>query len=128
MDLIKEVRAKMNTNNEINLTVIDREGVRHDLIAPIDMNLNLMEFCKASEFPVAGTCGGMALCASCQVYIESDHVLADRNEAEEAMLSEAFHVKENSRLACQLYLSDKLEGLVVSLAPAEDEDEEGEAW
>jgi 2Fe-2S ferredoxin len=83
------------------------------------MQLNLMEVCKSYEFPVEGTCGGMALCASCQVYMESDHQLQERSEAEEAMLSEAFHVKENSRLGCQIYLTPELDGLQITLAPEE---------
>jgi ferredoxin len=52
----------------ITITVIDREGVAHKLEAPTDMNLNVMEICKANELPVERTCGGMALCASCQCY------------------------------------------------------------
>ena len=54
---------------DIQISVIDREGVTHELMAPTDMNMNLMEVCKAHELPVEGTCGGMALCASCQCYV-----------------------------------------------------------
>jgi 2Fe-2S ferredoxin len=104
---------------DITLYVTDREGNSHELLAPTDMQLNLMEVCKSYEFPVKGTCGGMALCASCQVYTESDHQLPERSEAEEAMLSEAFHVKENSRLGCQIYLTPELDGLQITLAPEE---------
>ena len=46
---------------DIQISVIDREGVTHELMAPTDMNMNLMEVCKAHELPVEGTCGGMAL-------------------------------------------------------------------
>ena len=45
----------------INITVIDREDVKHELEAPTDMAMNVMEACKAYELPVQGTCGGMAL-------------------------------------------------------------------
>ena len=82
---------------DIKITVIDREGITHQLDAPTDMAMNLMEVCKAYELPVEGTCGGMAMCASCQCYVLSDHPLEEKSEDEEAMLSEAFHVKENSR-------------------------------
>ncbi len=47
----------------ITLTVVDREGAEHVIEAPTDMNFNLMEICRASDLPVEGTCGGMALCA-----------------------------------------------------------------
>ena len=60
--------------SDIKLTVIDREDKSHELDAPTDMNKNLMEICKAYELPVEGTCGGMALCASCHVYVESESI------------------------------------------------------
>jgi 2Fe-2S ferredoxin len=104
-------------NQDVTITVIDREGKSHELIAPTDMAMNLMEVCKAYELPVEGTCGGMAMCASCQCYLESEHDLPEKSDDEEAMLSEAFHVKENSRLGCQIHMSKALEGLTVELAP-----------
>ena len=60
---------------DIKITVIDREGITHQLDAPTDMAMNLMEVCKAYELPVEGTCGGTAMCASCQCYVLSDHPL-----------------------------------------------------
>ena len=81
--------------------------------------MNLMEVCKSYELPVEGTCGGMALCASCQCYIQSAHALEEKSEDEEAMLAEAFHVQDNSRLACQIPITPDLDGLQVVLAPEE---------
>jgi len=101
----------------ITITVIDREGESHNLTAPTDMSLNLMELCKASELPVQGTCGGMALCSTCHCYIESEHVLREASADEEDMLDQAFFVEDNSRLGCQIKLEDKIDGLVVRLAP-----------
>lgn len=40
----------------ITITIIDREGVAHELEAPTDMNMNIMEVCKSYELPVEGTC------------------------------------------------------------------------
>lgn len=101
----------------IKITVIDRTGEEHILDAPTDMNMNMMELCKSYELPVEGTCGGMAMCASCQVYVLSDHALPEMSHDEQAMLDEAFHVKPNSRLGCQLHLRDDMDGLRVELAP-----------
>ncbi|MFI5202864.1 MAG: 2Fe-2S iron-sulfur cluster-binding protein [Flavobacteriales bacterium] len=101
----------------IKITVIDREGREHELDGPTDMGMNLMELCKANELPVEGTCGGMALCASCQVYVWSDHILAKQSDDELAMLDQAFNVKPNSRLSCQIKLSDAVDRLKVELAP-----------
>lgn len=103
--------------SDINIKIKDREGVIHDVLAPTDMAMNLMEVCKAYELPVEGTCGGMAMCASCQCYILSDSQLPIKGDEEEAMLSEAFYVKENSRLGCQINITEELEGLMVELAP-----------
>jgi 2Fe-2S ferredoxin len=102
--------------NIINVTVVDREGKEHQLEAPTDMNMNMMELCKSYELPVEGTCGGMAMCATCHMYILSDHPLADRSDDEEAMLDQAFFVRGNSRLGCQIHLSNELDGLKVQLA------------
>jgi len=101
----------------VKITVIDREEKYHELDAPTDMNMNLMELCKAYELPVEGTCGGMALCSTCHCYVESDTELPEAKEAEEDMLDQAFFVEDNSRLGCQLKLTDDLDGLVVKLAP-----------
>ena len=104
---------------DIRIYVTDREGKRHELIAPTDMQMNLMEVCKAYELPVEGTCGGMALCASCQCYVESSHPLPERSDDEKAMLAEAFHVKDKSRLGCQILMTTELDGLEIVLAPEE---------
>jgi 2Fe-2S ferredoxin len=101
----------------IKITVIDREGASHELDAPTDMGMNMMELCKSAELPVEGTCGGMAMCASCHMYVESDHALPEKSEDEEDMLDEAFFVEDNSRLGCQIHLAADLNGLKVRLAP-----------
>jgi ferredoxin len=102
---------------DIKITVIDRDGESHVLDLPTDMGLNLMESCKSYDLPVDGTCGGMAMCASCQCYVKSDHISLDRSDAEQAMLDEAQNVKENSRLGCQIPVTEALDGLVIELAP-----------
>lgn len=102
---------------DITLTVIDRDGVAHPIEAPTDMALNVMEVSRASGLPVEGTCGGMALCASCHVYVETAHALPEPSGDEEDMLDQAFYVEDNSRLGCQLALTEELQGLVVRLAP-----------
>lgn len=105
---------------DVHLTIIDREGKSHDIDAPTDMAMNLMEVVRAYELAPEGTigvCGGMAMCASCQCYILSETELPDMQDDEEAMLAEAFYVKENSRLGCQIPITPEIEGLKVELAP-----------
>lgn len=108
--------------SDIKLKITDREGIVHELDAPTDMNMNLMEVVRSYELAPEGTigiCGGMAMCASCQCYVLSDHDLPEKSDDEEAMLSEAFNVKDNSRLGCQLHISEAMDGLEVELAPEE---------
>lgn len=109
---------------DIKVTIIDREGVKHVVDAPTDMNMNVMELVRAYELAPEGTigiCGGMAMCASCQCYVLNEGAVAlpEMNPDEEAMLWEALNVKENSRLGCQLHITESLDGLEVELAPAE---------
>ena len=103
----------------IKITVIDREDISHELEAPTDMAMNLMEVCRSYELPVEGICGGMALCASCHCYVLSDHELNEPSDDEEDMLDQAFFVEDNSRLGCQIQMKNDLEGLVVKLAPVD---------
>lgn len=103
----------------ITVYIIDREGIKHELEAPTDMNLNVMELCKSYDLPVEGRCGGMAMCASCQVYLESDHELDEQSDAELDMLDQAFFVEDNSRLGCQIHITEEIDKIVLKLAPEE---------
>ena len=107
-------------DNQIKILVKDRDGKSHDLITPTDMSLNLMEVLKINEFDIVGTCGGIAMCASCQCYIRSNHKLDKKSFDEEAMLSEAFYVKKESRLGCQIKITKDLNDLKVEIAPKEN--------
>jgi ferredoxin len=105
---------------DINIKITDRKGVMHAIVAPTDMAMNLMEVVRSYELAEEGTigiCGGMAMCASCQCYVTSDHELPEISEDEDAMLAEAFHVEENSRLGCQIQMTAAANGLEVTLAP-----------
>jgi 2Fe-2S ferredoxin len=104
-------------SNIIDIIIVDRNGQEQTYQAPTDMGLNLMDFCRAVELPVKGECGGMALCATCQVYVLSEHTLSEASDDELAMLDQAFFVKSNSRLGCQIHLNPDLQGLKVALAP-----------
>ena len=107
-------------NLDIKLKITDREGVLHEIEAPTDMAMNLMEVVRSYELAPEGTigiCGGMAMCASCQCYVNSDHELPEMGVDEDMMLAEAFHVEDNSRLGCQIQITPEMDGLEVELAP-----------
>ena len=103
--------------SDIKIHIIDRDQKKHSIIVPTDMNMNLMEACKSYEFPVEGICGGMAMCASCHVYVKSENLLENISDNEQAMLSEAFHIKSSSRLGCQIQITEDLNGLEFEIAP-----------
>lgn len=107
-------------NSDIRLKITDREGLLHEIQAPTDMAMNLMEVVRSYELAEEGTigiCGGMAMCASCQCYINSNHPLPEMSIDEDMMLAEAFHVEDNSRLGCQIQMTPAMDGLEVVLAP-----------
>lgn len=106
--------------SDIKLKITDRDGVLHEIEAPTDMAMNLMEVVRAFELAPEGTigvCGGMAMCASCQCYVNSSHQLPEMSTDEDLMLAEAFYVEDNSRLGCQIPITPELDGLEVELAP-----------
>jgi ferredoxin len=106
-------------SKEVRIQITDRNGTSHEVMAPTDLNMNLMEVIRSFELAEEGTigiCGGMAMCASCQCYVLSDHDLLHRGDEEEAMLSEVFNVRENSRLSCQIPISEALENLHIEIA------------
>ena len=109
--------------SDIAIRVTDRNGDQHEIHAPTDMAMNLMEVIRSYELAEEGTlgvCGGMAMCASCQVYvIEGSENLPQMQDEEDAMLSETFTRQDNSRLSCQLNIVPEMEGLEVVIAPAE---------
>lgn len=105
---------------DITIKITDRNGEQHEVQAPTDMSMNIMELIRAYELAEEGTigvCGGMAMCASCQCYILNDVVLPEMGPDEDAMLAEAFNVKPNSRLGCQINITPEIDGLELELAP-----------
>ena len=101
----------------MKIAVKDREGNKHILEG--DSNSTLMEIIRDEGFDIEAACGGCCACATCHVYIDIKWLnkLNPKDDDEESMLDQAFDVKVNSRLSCQINLSDELEGLELELAP-----------
>ena len=102
--------------DEITITVLEPSGEKTELIGPTDMGLNLMELLKANEYPVQGTCGGMALCGTCHVEVMGGPELNEPSDDEAYMLETLPVVHANSRLSCQIRLKDEVDGLVIRIA------------
>ena len=80
--------------------------------------LSVMEGAVENNIPgIDADCGGSMACATCHVYVKEEwfNKLPQKEEGEEDMLDMAFEPKKNSRLSCQLIVTDQLEGLVVNL-------------
>ena len=101
----------------IKVIVKDREGKIKELSG--DDNLTLMEVIRDSGMDIEAACGGCCACATCHLYINNDWLpnLPKIEDDEESMLDQAFNVKKNSRLGCQIDLNENLDGIEVELAP-----------
>lgn len=105
-----------NMDNIISINVEDRDGITQEVMVPTDVNLSLMEILKASDYEILATCGGMALCATCHVEVLSGaENLAEPQDQELDMLDTLPDSDSNSRLACQLRLSEVNNGLTIKI-------------
>lgn len=104
----------------MKIFVTDLEGNEHALDAV--EGWRVMEIIREHGLKIKAECGGACACATCHVYVDPAWIpkLADKREEEEEMLDEAFHLKDNSRLSCQIIMSEELDGLKVTLAENPD--------
>lgn len=100
----------------VRFQVKQLDGALREIEVPTDMNLNLMEVLKASEYEIEAACGGMALCATCHIEVlEGIEKLNPRTDAELDMLDTLPVVSDNSRLACQIKVTGDLKDVVLRL-------------
>ena len=101
----------------MKIRVIDLDGNKHELEG--DPNSTLMEILRDADLDIEAACGGCCACATCHVYINDQWLekISPKDDDEESMLDQAFDVKKNSRLSCQINLNDDLDGLELELAP-----------
>ena len=95
---------------------IEFNGEEH--LVDVQNGLTVMEGAIKNKIPgIDADCGGACACATCHVYVQKKWLskLPSKEDTEEDMLDFAFEVKENSRLSCQLTVTDELDGLVVDL-------------
>lgn len=82
----------------------------------------LMDILRDNDFNVLGTCGGMASCGTCHIYVDSAWMdkLGEQPEDEQYMLealAEVVEVRDCSRLSCQITVTDAMDGLTIEVAP-----------
>ena len=106
----------------MHIFVTDFDGTEHKLEA-IE-GWRVMEIIRDWQLPIKAECGGCCSCATCHVYVDEAWMpMLSEPEAEEwDRLDEAFEVTENSRLSCQIILSEQMNGLKVTMAPGSGKD------
>ena len=98
------------------VTFIAFDGTPHAVEAPTGLSL-MRAALDNNVRGIDGDCGGNCACATCHVFIAPEWAdkLGPRTQAEDEMLNFAAELRDSSRLACQITLSDELDGLVVSM-------------
>ena len=97
------------------ITYIDNQGTSKTI--DVENGLTVMEGAIQNDIPgIDADCGGSMACATCHVYVEEKWLdkIPKAEEAEVDMIDMAFEPKKNSRLSCQLIISDELDGLKVT--------------
>jgi ferredoxin, 2Fe-2S len=97
------------------LTFIDTAGGRHEIEA--ENGLSVMQVARTHDLGIEGTCDGSLACATCHVILEPEDALrlGVASPEEEDMLDLAVGVQPTSRLACQIRVTDELDGLILHL-------------
>lgn len=100
------------------LIVVTREG--EEKTVDVESGYNAMEAIRdAGIDELLALCGGCCSCATCHVYVDPAFAesLPAMSEDENDLLDSSDHRQENSRLSCQIIISDELQGLRVTIAP-----------
>ena len=98
------------------ITYIEFDGTEHAV--EVRNGLTVMEGAIKNNVPgIDADCGGACACATCHVYVDPTWAgkTGERNAMEESMLDFADNVEPNSRLSCQIKVTDEMDGLVVRM-------------
>ncbi len=100
------------------MRVTNRAGAEQDMA--IDLGSTVMEVLRDSG-EVEAICGGQAVCATCHVHIEPAWMdrVGKATEVEADLLESSLERQPNSRLSCQIVMTPELDGLRLTVAPAE---------
>lgn len=98
----------------VKITFVQPDGSQQ--VVDATPGMTVMEAAKLNLVPgIEAECGGACACATCHVYVEEGwrDKTGEASEMEEDMLDFAFDVREESRLSCQIKVTEELDGLVV---------------
>ena len=97
------------------ITYKDTQGISKTI--EVENGLSVMEGAIQNDIPgIDADCGGSMACATCHVYVDNKWFdkIPKLEDAEADMIDMAFEPKKNSRLSCQIIVTDELDGLVVT--------------
>jgi 2Fe-2S ferredoxin len=100
----------------VTITYIESNGEKH--VLNVETGLSVMQGAVNNNVPgIDADCGGACACATCHVYVDPDWKVrtGEQNELEESMLEFAENVRPNSRLSCQIKVTEELDGLIVHM-------------
>lgn len=97
---------------------VDRDGTEKVIEGEAGMSL-MLNLRNVGGLDIAAICGGMCSCATCHVYVDAAWAekLEEQSPDEFELVEFSEHYKENSRLSCQIEMTDDLDGIRVTLAP-----------
>ena len=98
--------------------IIFKDSQGNSKTIEVDNGLTVMEGAVQNEVPgIDADCGGSMACATCHVYVEDSWLnkIPKAEDAENDMIDMAYSPKKNSRLSCQIIVSDELDGLTVNI-------------
>lgn len=100
----------------MKIVVTDQDGGTRELEG-LD-GWRVMEIIRDHDMPIKAECGGSCCCATCHVYVDAAWLdkLVPPSPEEQDLLDDAADKRDNSRLSCQILMSDDLDGLKVTLA------------
>lgn len=112
------------SSDTLLIHVTDQKGERHTLEAL--EGFRVMEIIRDWGLNIKAECGGACACGTCHVYVTPEWAekLYEPQDEELDQLDQTFHVEHNSRLSCQIIMTQELNGLEVRLAPGTEADRE----
>ncbi|MBV1901510.1 MAG: 2Fe-2S iron-sulfur cluster binding domain-containing protein [Kordiimonadaceae bacterium] len=98
---------------------VEDGGTRHEVDADVGATLMVTATHNGVE-AIVGACGGFQTCGSCHIYLSKDywHLTGEPDEDEKQMIEWGMEIKEDSRLSCQIIVTEEMDGMIVRM-PAE---------
>ena len=103
--------------NIYKIKITDLNGTKQELEGP--EGYRVMEVIRDNGVQIRAECNGCASCATCHVYVAEEWLpkLHPQSDEERKLLSDSYNLQPNSRLSCQILMSEELDGLELTLSP-----------